>query len=99
MCLLMPMHKRPGLPGARDHSWQLRNFAHKSQGEYMYDVCDGSHFNSHAVFGFEHSSMQIIFYYDDMEVCNPLGSKRSKHKLGKGTLQIYLCAVSQCLAI
>ena len=66
---------------------------HKSQGEYKYDVCDGSHFNSHAVFGFEHSSIQIILYYDDMEVCNPLGSKRSKHKLGKGALQIYLCAL------
>ena len=49
----------------------------------MYDVCDGRHFSGHAVFGSEQSSFQIVFYYDDLEVCNPLGSKRSKHKLGK----------------
>ena len=24
-----------------------------------------------------------MFYYDDLEVANPLGSKRTKHKLGK----------------
>ena len=23
------------------------------------------------------------YYYDELEVCNPLGSKRTKHKLGK----------------
>ena len=23
-----------------------------------------------------------LFYYDDLEICNPLGSKKSVHKLG-----------------
>ena len=28
-------------------------------------------------------ALQINLYYDDVEVCNPLGSKRKIHKLGK----------------
>ena len=28
------------------------------------------------------NTLQLIFYYDDVEICNPLGSKRSVQKLG-----------------
>lgn len=28
------------------------------------------------------SVLQIILYYDELELCNPLGSRRKKHKIG-----------------
>lgn len=28
-------------------------------------------------------ALQIFFYYDDVEVCNPFGSKAKLHKLSK----------------
>ena len=30
-----------------------------------------------------HKTLQIQLYYDKMDVCNPIGSKSSIHKLGK----------------
>jgi hypothetical protein len=34
------------------------------------------------IFSKDHTALQIILYYDELEVCNPLGSRRKKHKLG-----------------
>ena len=28
------------------------------------------------------SAFQVQLYYDEVEICNPLGSKAKKHKLG-----------------
>ena len=43
------------------------------------DFWDGSHVQNH----FDHpDSVLISFYFDELEVANPLGSKRGKHKLG-----------------
>ena len=47
------------------------------------DFCDGSYFKSHHLFGSHKNALQIMFYYDDIEMCNPLGSHTKKHKLGK----------------
>ena len=47
----------------------------------MKDYCDGSEFKQHPLFSGHVNSLQL-FYYDDTEICNPLGSKRSIHKLG-----------------
>ena len=30
-------------------------------------------------------SLEVLLYYDDVEVCNPLGSRAKKHKLGTNT--------------
>ena len=49
---------------------------------YMQDYCDGRNFQRHALFSLKKDSLQLLFYYDDVEVCNPLGSKRTIHKLG-----------------
>lgn len=35
-------------------------------------------------------ALQIIMYHDDVEVCNPLGSYRGVHKLGKSALQLVI---------
>ena len=54
---------------------------HKSQA--LMDYCDGTNFSSHPLFSIHSSALQIVFYYDDLEVCNPLGSKAKIHKLSK----------------
>ncbi len=46
------------------------------------DFCDGSLFANHALFKEDPAALQIQLYYDELEVCNPLGSKTKKHKIG-----------------
>ena len=46
------------------------------------DYCDGSNFKSHTLFSVHLNGIQIFFYYDDVEVCNPIGSHRKIHKIG-----------------
>lgn len=47
------------------------------------EFCDGTLFKSHELFSQKPLALQLIIYYDDVEVCNPLGSYRGVHKLGK----------------
>ena len=49
----------------------------------MEDFCDGPHYQQHPLFCMDHRNLQVELYYDDVEFCNPLGSYRKKHKLGK----------------
>ena len=51
------------------------------------DFCDGSYYQSHQFYVTHKNALQIFFYYDDIEVCNPLGSHTKKHKLGNHMLQ------------
>ena len=48
----------------------------------MKDFCDGDFFKDHPVFTSNPLAIQVILYYDDIEVANPLGSKAGNHKLG-----------------
>lgn len=50
--------------------------------ELLQDYCDGSEYRKHPLFAVDPNFLQIILYYDDLEVCNPIGSKRIIHKLG-----------------
>lgn len=43
------------------------------------DYCDGKAFQAHPLFSVSCGALQITLYYDE-EICNPLGSKRKKHK-------------------
>ena len=61
---------------------QIEN-GHKSQTEYLEDFCDGKVSTSHPLFSLHLDALQIFFYYDNLEVCNPLGSKAKIHKLGR----------------
>ena len=47
------------------------------------DYCDSQHFRKHPLFSSDNSSLQLIFYYDELEICNPFRSRRTKHKIGK----------------
>lgn len=46
------------------------------------DFCDGTIFANHPIFSSDEHALQIIAYYDELEICNPLGSHIKKRKLG-----------------
>ena len=46
------------------------------------DFCDGATFRNHPLFSQDPEALQIIGYFDELEVCNPLGSHVKKHKVG-----------------
>jgi len=55
----------------------------------MGDICDGEVFKENDVIKDDHTAIQIIAYYDLVEVVNPLGTRTNKHKLGKHLYGIY----------
>ena len=48
----------------------------------MEDYCDGARFRSHPLFSEDPHALQIIAHYDEIELCNPLGSHVKRHKVG-----------------
>ncbi len=50
--------------------------------DVLSDYCDGEAFQAHPLFSVRHGALEITLYYDDVEICNPLGSKRKIHKQG-----------------
>lgn len=46
------------------------------------DFCDGTTFANHSLFSQDPCALQIVAYYDEVEICNPLGSHIKQHKLG-----------------
>jgi len=46
------------------------------------DFCDGTRFNCHPLFSQNPNALQIVAHYDELEVCNPLGSHVKSHKVG-----------------
>ena len=48
----------------------------------LQDYCDGDVFCSSSLYSVHPEGLQIFFYFDELEVCNPLGSKATTHKLG-----------------
>ena len=51
---------------------QIKN-VHKSCNEIMSDFCDGEAYGAHPLFSVHEDAPQINFYFDELEVCNPLG--------------------------
>ena len=47
------------------------------------DLCDGEVFKEHVVFSTNPIALQIVAYYDVVELANPLGSKAKRNKVGK----------------
>ena len=46
------------------------------------DYCDGDIFRRHPLFSSDPKALQLILYFDEFEVCNPLGSRANRHKIG-----------------
>ena len=55
---------------------------HFSTDDSLCDFCDGSLFKERDFFKEHPNALQVFLYYDDLEICNPLGSNVKKHKLG-----------------
>ena len=56
--------------------------SHSLPGDLMGDYCDGELYKSSSLFQEDPCALQVQLYYDEAEICNPLGSKASVHKLG-----------------
>lgn len=50
--------------------------------EVISDFCDGEFIRNHEACK-NHETLQLALYFDELEVSNPLGSRRGKHKLGE----------------
>lgn len=48
---------------------------------FFYDFTDGDIFKSHPLFLKVSTALQLILYTDEIELCNPLGSRANKNKL------------------
>ena len=48
----------------------------------LYIHVDGEIYQTHPLFSTDPVALQLILYYDELELCNPLGSRRKKHKIG-----------------
>ena len=55
---------------------------HQRRDKLIGDFCDSVSYSEHPLFSRDHQALQIMLYYDDLEICNPLGSKAKIHKLG-----------------
>ena len=55
--------------------------SHQLESGKIGDYCDSEQFKTHPLFNTHPHSLQISLYYDDLETCNPLGSKAKIHKL------------------
>jgi hypothetical protein len=62
------------------------NKSHSRTDGLLGDFCDGSFLKNHSLFSNNTDGsllLQFVIYYDELEVSNPLGSSRGKHKLSK----------------
>ena len=64
-----------------DYQAEILN-PHPTSSSLLMDFCDGSLFKNHPLFSSNRHAFEIVAYYDDLEVVNPLGSYTKKHKLG-----------------
>ena len=61
--------------------WQVLNGHQRNDGR-IEDFCDAHIFKNHPLFSRDRTTLQLMLYYDEVEIANPLGSKTGKHKLG-----------------
>ena len=64
---------------------------HQRTDNVMEDFCDGKIYKDHPLFSQDKSALQIMLYYDEVELCNPLGSRVKVHKLGMLCANIDTC--------
>ena len=55
---------------------------HRRSDDKLEDFCDGELACNHPLFSNDPLALQVIAYFDELEVCNPLGTHTKKHKLG-----------------
>ena len=50
--------------------------------DVLCDFCDAQQYSDHPLFSKESTALQIVAYYDELEVCNPIGAASKVHKIG-----------------
>ena len=61
---------------------------HSRDDEYIADFCDGQLYKEHNVFQNKDAhDLQLIAYFDEVEVCNPLAGQAGIHKLGTSLIK------------
>ena len=55
---------------------------HGSSDETMSNFCDAQFIKESEIFKRNPTALQLIMYYDNIKVANPLGAKAGIHKLG-----------------
>lgn len=55
--------------------------SHARSDDIIGDYCDAELYKSIPLFQRSEHSLQIILFFDEMEVCNPLGGQAGIHKL------------------
>ncbi|CAB4019697.1 Hypothetical predicted protein, partial [Paramuricea clavata] len=58
--------------------------SHARDDGYLNDFCDTDYFKDHPLFGLDPYALQLLLYFDELEVCNPLGSRANKLNLDSG---------------
>ena len=61
------------------------------------DFCDGEKAKTHPLFVTGNTNLEIMLYFDELEICNPIGDARKKHKLGV-CVCVYMC-VCVCVCV
>ena len=49
----------------------------------MSDICDGTIFNTNSILCEDDQALQVIAYYDEFTLTNPLMSRAKKYKIGE----------------
>ena len=57
--------------------------SHKRSDHLLSDFCDGELCREHPLFSSDEQALQVLLYNDDIEICNPLGSRAKIHKMCK----------------
>ena len=55
---------------------------HQRHDSFLNDFCDGFFVKAHPLFSVCGNALQIMAYFDELEVTNPIGSYVNTHKLG-----------------
>ena len=56
---------------------------HEKSDHLMRDFGDGELCQRHPLFSVDKLALQVLLYNDDVEICNPLGSRAKIHKMCK----------------
>uniref|UniRef100_A0A1X7V6K4 Uncharacterized protein n=1 Tax=Amphimedon queenslandica TaxID=400682 RepID=A0A1X7V6K4_AMPQE len=55
--------------------------SHQRSDDLTSDTCECATYESHPLLSVENNSLEILLYYDDLEVCNPLSFRSIVHKI------------------
>ena len=66
--------------------------SHQRPEGILSDFVDGQRFRQSPLFSKDPCALQIQLFYDELEVCNPLGSKAKKHTRSVGFEPPYFSA-------